>query len=51
MEKNLKQWPMNPSDIKSHSTNKKYNRATNINKTVSKIYLSNFHIEITPSRG
>ena len=42
---------MNPSDIKSHSTNKKYNRATNINKTVSKIYLCNFHIEITPSRS
>ena len=51
MEKVLKQWPMNPSGFKSHSTSKKYNKAANINKTVSKIYLSNFHIEITPSRS
>ena len=42
---------MNPLDFKSHSTINKYNKTTNINKIVSKLYLSCSHIEITPSRS
>ena len=42
---------MNRLGFKSHSTFNKYNKTTNINKIVSKLYLSNFHIEITPSRS
>ena len=41
---------MNPLGFKSHSANNKCNKTTNINKIVPKLYLSNFDIEITPSR-